>query len=752
MSKKKYLIKFFLTCALFGILLSGATWKKVYAQADDKMSDIMELTGIMADNTGNPVAQNKYVTREEFAQILVQASPYAGKVKNSNNYKLFKDVKQNSKKAAYIQIAVSKGYMSGYLSGNFKPHNSIIFREAIYGTLELLGFTQEDFIGKLSSARYDKFNELGLGKNITCGEEDKLTKKDCETLFYNLLKAKQKTGDVYARALGYPVDEEGNISYQGLLEKILKGPYLTKLDWEKNLTRKLSSYNIVLNNQKLLAQNIKDYSIVYFSDQTNDLWVYDIKVYGSLDSITYSDNKPQEFIIAGTNYTIEKPDDMKRIMKASNIRKGMMVALLLGRDDKVSYVLPIQSRVAGGEWQLDIGFDINLGTIYKEGVKITPEKVNDTDIIYYSKEIRTIWVYSKKVYGVVDAINPSAEAPEGIVVAGKTYDLKSIPVNSSSTISGDSEDITENAWGKRLRENGIAKGDNVVVLFGYNGNVVDIGKVNKMPVTLSGYVLSIENKVIKDQNKESDVKQIIRIVDTEGTIREFPSSDYNITKDSVVEVRFELGKPVITKIEAYESNNIQDITSKVLAEDIRIIEINKQNYTKVSEAALKEVNWSIGNVVYCKLNASDEITDLILRNVTDSFYQYGFLKKVVFPNANEGIFNFQMTFDIANNETTIVIDNPKWNLNLGPKAIQIEDNKVKDMKDLEKVGISYISGKQANTGNAVYRIADDVLVYFYKNGEYYKGDFDDITNNSNSMIDGYAENLQQPIRLIVVTK
>jgi hypothetical protein len=752
MSKKKYVIRFFLTCALFGLLLSGATRKEVYAQTDDKMNDIMELTGIMTDITGNPVVQNKYVTREEFAQILVQASPYAGKVKNSNKYKLFKDVNQNSKKAAYIQIAVSKGYMSGYLSGNFKPAKAVIFREAIYGTLELLGFTQEDFIGKLSSARYDKFNELGLGKNISCKEEDKLTKKDCETLFYNLLKAKQKSGDVYAKALGYPVDEEGNVSYQEFLEKKLKGPYLTKLDWEKNLTRKLSSYNIVWNNQKMLAQNIKDYSIVYFSDQTNDLWVYDSKVYGSLDSITYNDNKPQEFIIAGTNYTIEKPDDMKRIMKASNIKKGMMVALLLGRDDKVSYVLPIQSGVAGGGWQQVTGFDINLGTIYKEGIKITPDKVVDTDIIYYSKEIRTVWVYSKKVYGVVDAINPSAEAPEGIVVAGNTYDLKAIPVNSFGKAFGDSEDITENAWGTRLRENGIAKGDSVVVLFGYNGNVVDISKVNKMPVTLSGYVLSIENKVIKDENKESDVKQIIRIVDTEGIIREFPSSDYKITKDSVVEVRFELGKPVITKIESYDSNNIQDITSKVLTDDIRVIEINKEKYKKVSAATLKEVTWDISNVIYCKLNDSGEITDLILRNVTDSFYQYGFLKKVVFPNAEKGIYNFQMTFDIANNETTIVIDNPKWNFNIGPKAIQIEDNTVKDMKDLEKVRISYISGKQANTGNVVYRIADDVLVYFYKNGEYYKGDFDDITNNSNSIIDGYAENLQQPIRLIVVTK
>jgi hypothetical protein len=89
--------------------------------------------------------------------------------------------------------------------------------------------------------------------------------------------------------------------------------------------------------------------------------------------------------------------------------------------------------------------------------------------------------------------------------------------------------------------------------------------------------------------------------------------------------------------------------------------------------------------------------------------------------------------------------------NPGPKAIQIVDNELKDMQNLNEVRIAYISGKQANTSEAVYRIADDVLVYFYKNGEYYSGSLEDISNFDGRHVNGYMKQLQGPIRVIIVT-
>lgn len=865
MNKRKLIVKICLVSILLVVLITGVTEIKTYVKAEEKISDIMNLSGITRDTSGTPIARKKYVTREEFAQMIVQASPYSEEVTNTNKIKLFKDVSKKSKKAVYIQIAVSKGYMSGYIGGLFKPKKEITLKEAIYGTLEVLGYTAKDFTGNLSDARYDKFKVLGLSKDITRKQSDKLTKNDCETLFYNLLNAKQSTGEIYAKTLGYSLNGDGKIDYTTMLDKKLKGPYLTKDGWEKILSRKLSSYSFILNNKKISYSNIENGSIVYYSENANRIWVYDEKVYGtlenitynqalpqeftvsgtnytvensqkmndqlkeadmkkgnlvvlllsrdnkvakvlpiksviansswqkqisfdskkgtiykndknaassdvkscdliyyckelnrvwaydqkvfgSLDSITYNQGDPQELTVAGTNYTVENAKEMKNELKAASIQSGMPVVIVIGWEDKVSMILPLTSRVAGGNWQQELSFDVSQGTIYKNGSKVTVADVESTDVIYYSKELQTLWVYAKRVYGVLKTISPNLSTPSQIVVAGTTYDLKLLPINSSGNST---DNPAENAWGKRLRENGIQEGDSVVVLFGYNGKVADIYTDERMPITIAGYVLEVKNNLVKETNNENSVKQVISIVDTEGVIREFPCTDNSIIKGSVVEVNFQDNKSVIKKIDSdLYMKNSSYITVKKVAAAARIIAVKDQNFKSLSVAELKEINWSAGNMLYCRLNTSGEITDLILNYVPDTFYQYGLLKKIVLDESSG---YFELTFDLGGTETTIVTNDPKGNVAFGPVAVQIEDNKIKDLISLKGVGLAYISGKQANAEDSVYRITDDVVVYFYKNGEYYKGSLEDITDCSKYTVKGYMDEMQGAIHVIVVT-
>lgn len=752
MTKRKHKIKRFMLSMLFGILLSGTIRMEAFAKTDAKVSDIMDLTGIMRDSEGDYIVSKKYVTREEFAQMLIQASAYGSEVESTRKTKLFRDVDQKNKKAAYIQIAVSKGYMSGYLGGKFQPKKAVILKEAVYATLKLLGYSDEDFPGNLSDSRYSKFKELGLGKDIDLKLTDKLTESDCEKLFYNILNAKQKSGEIYARTLGFSIGEDGKLDYAAMLDKESEGPVLIKKGWEDNLERELSSYEILRNNKVISADAIPEYSIAYYAEKAKKIWIYDTKVYGCLDNITSVNSKPQELSVAGTNYTVEKPDSMKDILKKSDLEKGMMAVLLLGRNDKVSYVLPISSLQARESWKVLLNFPVNQAVIYKNGNKITSDEINISDVLYYSKELMTIWVYDKKAYGVLETISPSVTAPEQIIVAGKTYTLPSKPINSSGSTSEKADDITENVWGIRLRENGIQEGDNVVVLFGYNGEVADICTINNTAVTMSGYVIEAEDKVVKDVSKENQVQRTIRMVDTQGIIREFPCDDKSIAEQSIVEVRFESGRTIVTKVTDSSANIVANMSEIKLASDARILEVNKKNYAKLTLARLNEVTWNAANVAYCKLNTKGEITDLILKNTTDAFYQYVFLKKLTAPNYEKGIYNYQLTLDINHQETVMSIDDPKWNMNPGPKAIQIEDNKITDMKDLYQARISSISGKQAYVGSKVCRISDDVLVYYYKNGEYFKGSFDDISSRSTGIMDAYMEKDQGPVRIIVVSK
>ncbi|BCN29125.1 S-layer homology domain-containing protein [Anaeromicropila herbilytica] len=869
MNQRKYRINLLIFCFALLLTFSLVIGDHVSASTNQKASEVTALLGITKDKKGNVIAKSKYVSRAEFAEMVVLASPFAGDVTKTSTLELFKDVPKNSNKAAYIQIAVSKGYMRGYLGGKFYPNKKVTLKEAIYGVLGILGYSNADFSNNLSDARYAKYKELGLSKNLSRSENDTITASDCENLFFNLLNAKQKSGDIYGKTLGFALSDNGKIDTDAILQKKTKGPYLVKKGWQKKLSSKLSSYHVYINNKKSTYDAIEDYSIAYCVENLKKVMVYQDKVYGRIENITLSQNQPQELAISGTTYTVEYPKKMKTLFKNSSIQKGSIVALLLGKDDKVSYVLPIHSTnadknwssrlsikagkatiyrndkatalstiqnydvlyystelqtvwayskktfgsldnitsnqsepqeltVAGstysvgnpsqmkkiikqssirtgmpvvllfgwddkvsnilplsstvvlGNWQQKLTFPLKEGTFYKNGLKATSADITSYDVMYYSNELKSVWSYNKKAYGTLNSISPSISSPDEIVVAGKTYALKLPPVNTTSSSDSDTDNLIENSWGTRLQENGIHSGDNVVVLFGYNGNVADIYPVEKMPVTLTGYVLSIDNKLVKDANQTSVIKQVVHLVDTSGVLRDFQCADSSITKGSVVNVNFKYGEAVVTKINTNSISSLSDITSRKLASDIRIIAVKDQSYSTLTTSELKEMTWGSGNTLYYSCNAAGEITDLILRDTVNSGYQYGLLKSVNLSELEDGSGLTRLTLSINGNETTITTDVPKWNINPGPKAIKLEDNEIKDMYDLNMVRISYISGNQANVGNAVYRIADDAQVYFLTNGKYYEASLDDITSFNNHLVDGYVAQSQGPIRIIVI--
>ncbi len=744
-------IRILFACLLIAFVAFGAAPVTVKAETEARVADIIDLTGIMRDSNGNSLVEKKYVSRAEFAQMLAQSSAIATSKKATKTAQLFKDVKPTNAKAAYIQTVVSKGYMNGYSGGKFKPKQAVTLKEAAYGTLAILGYSSEDFTNRLSGSRMEKFKELGLDKEIDKEETDKLTIKDCENLFYNLLNAKKKTGEVYAITLGYAVNSDGKIDYQALLEKKTKGPFIAVEGWKKQLLKDLGSYKMYYGTSNIKADNITDCNIFYVAEQTNKVWIYDNKVFGSLENVVYANGKPQEITVAGKSYVVEKPGDIKDLMDQKNIKKGSMITLLLGRDDKVAHILPMQSRVAGADWRGVTGFDVTKGTIYKNGVRISDADVKSTDIVYYVKEFQTVWVYGKTIYGVLSAVTPSMSLPEKVTVAGTTYSLDGIPVNSNTSAGESLSNMTENPWGKRLRENGIEEGDNVMISFGYDGKVVEISKVSKLSVTMVGYVLDITNQLVKDDNKESSVKQMVRVVETSGTILDLECNDSSIAKGSIVEISFVNGRTNISKVQAYSTNSITDLNKRKFAEGARIIEVKDLSYVKLTTIRLKESKWGAGNALYARVDSNGDITDLILNNVTDSFYQYGLVKKLETPDYERGIYDYQMILDMGE-ELKLSPSQVQGEVGVGPKALRFEGNTLKEMKSLHQIRLRSINGKQANSGEDVYQIADDVLVFYYQNGEYYKGTFDSLPSNGSYNIDGYMENWQGPIRIIIVTK
>lgn len=695
---------------------------------------IMELTGIVS---GSQIKNKKQITRGEFARMVVKASPYGKKIKNKSTARIYSDVPLKHKQAVYIQIAAEKGYMTGYLGGKFKPDKPVTMREAVYGLLKLLGYKMEDFANGSSRARFQKYKELGLDQNVFLNEGDKLTRQDCTNLFYNLLKAKTKEGNMYGESFGYSLNEDGEIDTAKLFNKLTQGPLIVKKGWEKSLPIPLKRFKIYQEEILDESRTIPEYSIVYYSSELKKLWVYDKKVYGIIEEVKKEKGKIREITIGGQGYPADLKD-MGGISGEKQAVKGLPVVLFLGKEEAAAGVLPMETAL----WKNGTGKEKELQdkeiTLYKNGVLSDLSALEQNDVIYYSLPLKKVWAYNKKEYGTVEKILPSQSAPEEIIIEGKTYSLKNLPIGVNKSEGG----FDKNAWGKHLSANKIKPGDNVVILFGYNSAVADILPFETMPLELSGYVLKVEQKAVIDQNKNAQVKNSIRFVDTGGTEREVFTDQKNIVPGNIIQVEFKYGKSIVTKL-TISSNNMDLVTKKIFSEDVKILDVENSSYARIYPRDLEGIPLTPEKVAYFKVNGKGQVSDLILRNVTGTLYQYGILKKAEWPETTGeepgGKTEGRFVIDLKGEEAEYMGKFTELNITTGPKGFVIENNTVKKVIDLYEAAVAYIEGNQINTGKGVFRISSQTPVYLLKNGIYYITVLDSVSDLSKYHLIAYTE-------------
>ncbi|MGB9840829.1 S-layer homology domain-containing protein [Thermovenabulum sp.] len=130
---------------------------------------------------------NLYISRGEFAKILVQAAfPEANSINGGNI--IFRDLKMNSINAPFILFLYQKGIIKGYPDGTVKPEKLITYPETLALILRTLGI--RDLEGK--NVNWEKSCvELsvkeGLIKSGTYNSERKiLSRKDGEELVKNI--------------------------------------------------------------------------------------------------------------------------------------------------------------------------------------------------------------------------------------------------------------------------------------------------------------------------------------------------------------------------------------------------------------------------------------------------------------------------------------------------------------------------------------------------------------------------------------
>lgn len=334
-----------LSLLLAAVMLLGSAPAAFAASeaSDSVIEQVIRATGIMEGDADGNMNLDNTVTRAEYAKMLVAASTYQDKVSGASNSSPFKDVPYTHWAAGYIQTAVEQGWLSGYLDGSYKPNNTVTLEEAATGVLKLLGYTTEDFSGSYPYGQLALYESLGLDANITASQGTAMTRRNMMYLFYNLLNAETKDGQVYAQTLGYTLNDSGEIDYLSIVSDTMQGPYVVS----GSLSDIVSGENktVYRNGYASIADAIQKYDVVYYNDSA--IWAYANAVTGTYQSAAPSASSPTSVTVAGVSYEIETSDAALALSTLGGLNIGDIVTLLLGRDGKVAAALPADEYAAG---------------------------------------------------------------------------------------------------------------------------------------------------------------------------------------------------------------------------------------------------------------------------------------------------------------------------------------------------------------------------------------------------------------------
>ncbi|MDO4938715.1 MAG: S-layer homology domain-containing protein [Lachnospiraceae bacterium] len=264
--------------AAMAVMLPFSSFAKSYSLK----SSVVNSAGIMDTAADN----NQYVTRSDFAKMLILASKYRDVLTTTSNISIFADVPAGNENASAIRLCAENGWMSAYLGGRFKPDQAVTMSEAEKGLLGLLGYKNTDFPGDQYNMRHAKAASISLTEDVEKTLSDPLTRSDCISLFYNLLRCKTTDNRDYVSVLGGTLASDGEVNATSFAQgsNSLKGPkffhgnsgHSRLTSWLPFAGRDGSTYiNGELSSWDTLVDLVEgDGAVCYYNAASKTVWAY----------------------------------------------------------------------------------------------------------------------------------------------------------------------------------------------------------------------------------------------------------------------------------------------------------------------------------------------------------------------------------------------------------------------------------------------------------------------------------------------
>ena len=712
--KKRILALLLAVCVACSMLILPAS----ASGSNTAVQTAVTLGGLTSDQTANLAAP---LTRGALTKLMVAFSAYRESAKTQGSTgTLFSDVGSGSAYAPYVRIAVQQGWISGYTDGSFRPDNAVTLEEACTAVLKLLGYDVTTLSGTFPAAQLNKANELGLRDNLTKTQGEGMTLEDGAVLLYNALTATTAEGKVYASSLGFTVNN-GVVDVSSILLSNVKGPFVAGLGTQLPF----APTAVYRNDTVTTDATLNAYDVYYYNETAQTVWIYTRKAAGRITAVSPSANAPTSVTVAGTEYTIASSSVAAQLSALNGGGVGQVVTLLLGMNDEA-----VSVRTG------DAANEVFYGVVQTTSRSLVENSGPDVQ--------QTVAVACTD--GVTRSVNVDKQFnyPAGKLVA-ITVDENGESIQSLETKSTSG---TVNAEGTALDNTALAS--NVEILDTTSEGLA--GAVR--PSRLSGVTLSGTDVKYYTTNEKGEIDRLI-LSDVTGDLWEYAALD------GIQAATDYAGSKIDEKINEKVSSSSS--TSSSLAGMTTTTEDDDQ---KAKQTALDVRNImlpSTSDVLYGLVDGSIVSTTWNqLTGSTDRLAAY-VLKKVgnnvggVAGNIIDYFASGANYVCYVNGKQVTYTTSVKYPVIAGGVAIgkSADGKKVNAMVQLSPVVVDKLGAGWVMKGDTRYETADDIQVYLWNQGTYYKVSLADLNPQDYKLIgwyDNQGHSAGNKIRLLVAVR
>ncbi len=359
--------------------------------------------------------------------------------------------------------------------------------------------------------------------------------------------------------------------------------------------------------------------------------------------------------------------------------------------------------VASGSWQSKLPFDPSSAKVYRGGSASTLSAVAANDVVYYSKPMRTLWVYNNRATGSISAVTPTS-SPTSVTVAGKTYAIE------TPAAAYDLSDLGS-----------FQTGDSVTLLLGRDNRVVAVMDPVQTTSTLCGMVTAVENSTYEDASGNSYIASTVTVRATDGSEYSYRWDAKNLKAGALVQVDTKDGTVTLKRLNPKSlSGKVNAAGTKLgsytLASDVEILDTyDNTQAVRVYPGRLSGISLNESDVRYYLLDENGEISRLILDEVTGDMHRYGVITDITEVNMDL-VVSGTYQYDVGG-IPGVLSGGKVYNVSKGPFLLKQGEDTV--MQNLTKVALTDVDGNTAYADNQKYSISDSVAVYEVRNDTYY---------------------------------